>query len=281
MIETISWVLIAVGLAIILFSYAKYFLGGRKVKSEISAADEELDAGLIDPEANLNSLSLDQGLMERALHVKLPESQRSHSARLPTELDPIFDDLQPSVEISNSESYAEEVQLAMSPEEGEVLFEEPQRDLGETQAYMPMNDPEFTCLTVVAKAGRVLSGAAIKGQFEGRGLEFTDKRIFQSYFSDQPVYSVVNAVEPGYFDIETMEAMTTPGICFLLQLPGPMRDDVGFDMMLSDAHEISQALDAELRDEHGAPLTRNSLEETRARLIRSANERYGSNHDHA
>lgn len=276
MIDTLSWVMILGGLAVLLVSYGRYFFGGRRIKNE--AAEESEDLDLIDPHSTLSNVSLDPRMMERALHTRLPNGQREHSARLPEQLDPIFDDLSPSVEVPASDQYVDEMRDSMEPQlDPEMFDEDDAADILSPASYA--NDRDITCLNVMAKPGRVLSGAALKGQFLGRGFEHGEMRIFHSRFNQQTLFSVVSMVEPGYFDLDTMDSITTPGISFFLQLPGPLRDDVAFDMMLSEAHELAQALDAELRDEHHAPLTRNALEDTRARLIRSANARYGS-HDH-
>lgn len=276
MIEIMSWVLIGGGLVVLLVSYSRYFFGGRRIKDD---AREELDGEeMVDPEATLSNRAMDPLMLEQALHARLPDNQREHTARLPAELDPIFDDLSPGMEVRAGEQYVNEVREEMEPQLDANLFDEDDAaDILSPLSYA--NDRELTSLNVMAKPGRVLSGAALKGQFLGRGFEYGEMHIFHSRFNQQTLFSVVSLVEPGYFDIDTMDSMTTPGISFFLQLPGPLRDDVAFDMMLSEAHELAQALDAELRDEHHAPLTRNALEDTRARLIRSANARYGA-HDH-
>lgn len=276
MIEIMSWVLIGGGLVVLLVSYGRYFFGGRRIKED---AREELEGEeMVDPQATLSNRAMDPLMLEQALHARLPDNQREHSARLPAELDPIFDDLSPGMEVRSGEQYVNEVREEMEPQLDANLFDEDDAaDILSPLSYA--NDRELTSLNVMAKPGRVLSGAALKGQFLGRGFEYGEMHIFHSRFNQQTLFSVVSLVEPGYFDIDTMDSMTTPGISFFLQLPGPLRDDVAFDMMLSEAHELAQALDAELRDEHHAPLTRNALEDTRARLIRSANARYGA-HDH-
>lgn len=276
MIEILSWVLIGGGLVVLLVSYGRYFFGGRRVKDD---AREGLDGEeMVDARATMSNRAMDPLMLEQALHARLPDNQRQHSARLPAELDPIFDDLSSGMEVRSGEQYVNEVREEMEPQLDANMFDEDDAaDILSPLSYA--NDRELTSLNVMAKPGRVLSGAALKGQFLGRGFEYGEMHIFHSRFNQQTLFSVVNIVEPGYFDIDTMDSMTTQGISFFLQLPGPLRDDVAFDMMLSEAHELAQALDAELRDEHHAPLTRNALEDTRARLIRSANARYGA-HDH-
>lgn len=272
MIEMLSWLLIGGGLAVLLMSYGRYFFGGRRV-----ARDADEDAGLIDLQGTASNRSNDAQALEQALHQPSTEA-REPAAQLPAELDPIFDDLEPGVEVQGEVQYAERVRAEMEPQLDPALFdEEDAQEMVAPGGYA--GERELTSLNVMAKPGRVLSGAALRGQFLGRGFEHGEMRIFHSRFNQQTLFSIVNLVEPGYFDLETMDGMTTPGISFFLQLPGPLRDDVAFDMMLSEAHELAQALDAELRDEHHAPLTRNALEETRARLIRSANARFGA-HDH-
>ncbi len=275
MIDYVSWALIIGGLVVLVVSYARYFFGGRRVSKADSVTVQEDDQ--VDPHETLSNMGLDPELMERALHTRLPDNQRQYAERLPAELDPVFEELA-AVDMSSAGQYVDDAREEMTANLDADLFDEEEAaDILSPMSYA--NDRELTCLNVMAKPGRVLSGAALKGQFLGRGFEHGEMQIFHSRFNQQTLFSVVSMVEPGYFDPEGMDAMTTPGISFFLQLPGPLRDDVAFDMMLSEAHELAQALDAELRDEHHAPLTRNSLEDIRARLIRSANARYGS-HDH-
>lgn len=281
MIETLSLTLIVSGLAVLLVSYGRYFFSARRSKS---AAKDESDAReLIDPQTTLSNLSLSPEMMEQALHMSLSEVQPSqaHTAYIPAaeELDPLLDELLPEMSVQPDEQYIEEIREEMREE----VYEEASQHANtgyiehETPSAAPSthyaSDHEVVSLNVVAKPGRVLSGAALKGQFLGRGFEHGEMHIFHARFDGQTLFSVVNMAEPGSFDLGTMDGMVTPGVSFFLQLPGPQRDDIAFDMMLAEAHELSQALDAELRDEHQAPLTRNSLEETRARLIRSANAR--------
>lgn len=129
---------------------------------------------------------------------------------------------------------------------------------------------EVLVINVDAKTADHFQGVAIKQLLEACGLEHGDMSIFHRHEEDDllsPVqFSVANAVEPGYFDPENMESLSTPGVSFFMSLPGPKDYMKAFDYMLETAQCFAKNLGGELRDENRSVMTTQTIEHCRQRI---------------
>lgn len=256
MMETLRWVLVAGGVVTLVLVYGSYFFGGRRRRSFADPQDAALKT--LEDAATLSNATVDPSLIERALHQRdASKGGPSRSASPQTEL------AEPALDYATDE---------LTDEDGTLAWREPD---AEGVATVESDEPALTVINVMARPGQVLSGVALANAFESRGLELGEMGLYHLNHDQGCIFSVVNMVEPGQFDPRELHALTTPGVSFFLQLPGPLRDDVAYDMMVAEAYEVSKAIGADLRDDNHAPVTRTHLEETRARLIRSANARFG------
>jgi len=104
-------------------------------------------------------------------------------------------------------------------------------------------------LHVVAPEGQNLPADALYEQFMERGYHHGEMNIFHSMSEGTTVYSVARMVKPGYFDLDDMSTFDTPGISFILQLPGPVLADTAFEVMLSEAQGMAAELGASVLDD--------------------------------
>ncbi|MCB1837960.1 MAG: cell division protein ZipA [Alcanivoracaceae bacterium] len=114
-------------------------------------------------------------------------------------------------------------------------------------------------------------GRTLLQQLLEQGLRFGDMNIFHRHRqtasgNDELLFSVANALEPGTFDIDTMEEQTFRAITFFMKLPGPAKPLESLERMLTSARALAEALDAELRDEQHSVLTPQTIEHLRARV---------------
>lgn len=114
-------------------------------------------------------------------------------------------------------------------------------------------------------------GRTLLQQLLEQGLRFGDMNIFHRHRqtasgNDELLFSVANALEPGTFDIDTMEEQTFRAITFFMKLPGPARPLESLERMLASARALAEALDAELRDEQHSVLTPQTIEHLRERV---------------
>lgn len=123
-------------------------------------------------------------------------------------------------------------------------------------------------LYIMAKRNQGFSGQRLMQIFKDEHLLHGDQKIFHRFEpgSDNPVFSIASAVEPGYFEPSEMRQFITPGI--VLFFDAAQSDTVlqDFDLMLRVARRLTSYLDGELKDERHRDLTIQVLEHYQNRL---------------
>ena len=158
-----------------------------------------------------------------------------------------------------------------------TLFPEPPLAAEPRHAGMPAQSLATDAGTEEVLVIRVLARAS--GGFAGRELQeilklcdvrFGPQRIFHRTEEEKGQgavqFSIANTVEPGVFDPDAMDAFSTPGLSFFMQLPGPQKPLEAFDCMLETARSIAKNLDGELRDESHSVFTPQTVEHCRQRV---------------
>jgi len=134
----------------------------------------------------------------------------------------------------------------------------------------PIEPAEVVVINVMAREGNVFTGDDLLQVLNTSGLKFGDMDIFhqrQDNDSRGPVlFSVANILNPGTFDLNSMEEFTTLGISLFLALPAPTNNLEAFEQMLNVAQQICAALDGELRDDNRNIMTEQTLEHYRQRI---------------
>jgi len=129
---------------------------------------------------------------------------------------------------------------------------------------------EVLVINVHAKGEQWFAGQAIKQLLEACGMDHGDMSIFHRHEEDDllsPVqFSVANAIEPGYFDPDKLDDLSTPGVSFFMSLPGPKDYMKAFDFMLETAQCFAKNLNGELKDENRSVMTSQTIEHCRQRI---------------
>jgi len=131
-------------------------------------------------------------------------------------------------------------------------------------------DPLVIVINVHAQTNQGFPGLEIKKLLEACGLDHGDMSIFHRHEEEDllsPVqFSVANAIEPGYFDPNTLGQISTPGVSFFMSLPGPKDYTKAFDYMLETAQCFARNLKGDLKDEHLSVMTSQTIEHSRQRI---------------
>ena len=167
----------------------------------------------------------------------------------------------------------EQLEMGTFDLDGDVPGPDPEdasagEDSGEEE---PKPETLVVILTVLARKGERIEGAALRAALEAQGLRYGDDRIFHRYpdaapASVGPLFSAVNIVEPGVFELETMDSMHTPGMGLFMRLPGPKDPGDAFAKMVEAARELAGALGAQLCDETRSKLTAQTLNHLREQI---------------
>lgn len=126
-------------------------------------------------------------------------------------------------------------------------------------------------INVMARPRDEISGNDLLRALLSVGLRYGAMNIFHRHEQisgkGSTLFSAVNIVEPGTFDLNRMEDFRTPGICLFMRLPGPKRSIYAFDQLVESARKISNMLGADLKDEHHSVLTPQTIEHYRQRVL--------------
>jgi cell division protein ZipA len=114
-------------------------------------------------------------------------------------------------------------------------------------------------LFIVVNEDRTLSGKDIQTALTALGFEFGEMNIFHHFgtadlASNQPLFSLVNMYEPGYFDIERMDQFSTRGLSVFTRLPMHHNAEIVFPYMLEITRRLASRLGAGILGPDRMPL---------------------------
>ena len=122
---------------------------------------------------------------------------------------------------------------------------------------------------LMADKNKPYKGTDILKATEQVGMRYGSMDIFHFYesgnvASKKALFSMLNIVEPGLFDLKQMEKFSTHGLAMFMQVTQENDNELVFDMMLDTAWKLVEMLGGELHDEqHNVidPLIVNSIRE--------------------
>ena len=125
-------------------------------------------------------------------------------------------------------------------------------------------------LHVIAKGAETISGPKLLKAIGEVDMQFGAMNIFHHYGlgekMEQPIFSLANMIEPGNFDMNTIDTFETNGLVFFLCLPSPLDPEVVFELMLNTGERLAGMLNADLYDEKRRVITDNWITQVRTRL---------------
>ena len=162
--------------------------------------------------------------------------------------------------------------IAPPPLAPEIATQEPEINIPrETVDEIETTEPsEVIVLNVMAPDGSEFHGTDLMHVLITAGLKFGEMSIFHQRVNGDNkapvVFSVANILNPGSFDLNTMDNFYTRGVSLFLALPTPMNNLQAFDQMLDVAQQICGSLDGELKDDHRSDMTLQTIEHYRQRI---------------
>jgi cell division protein ZipA len=122
-------------------------------------------------------------------------------------------------------------------------------------------------LNVMAPSGRHFVGSALVDAIEACGMKYGEMQIFHYHQDGAAAFSLVNMVNPGTFDLDNIDSLSTPGISLFIQMPNDAGNGLAaFDQMLATAKQLAQQLGGELRDEKRSVLTGSAIDHIRQQI---------------
>lgn len=131
-------------------------------------------------------------------------------------------------------------------------------------------EQKVVVIHVASRDSGLYSGEQLVAAMQHAGLQHGEYDIFHAYTPiggrDVSLFSAANMLEPGWFDIDDIAEMRTPGLALFLQLPGPFDSLAAFEQMLKTARRLAEQLDANLLDARRCNLTQQAIEHIREEL---------------
>lgn len=133
------------------------------------------------------------------------------------------------------------------------------------------SEQKIVTLRIVARNQGAINGEELALSLRGIGMRHGKFGIYHCYEGsdeNKVIFSAASLVEPGTFDMATIREQELPGISLFMVLPGPVDGAQSFDLMMTAARALKQALDAELLDESGSTLSIQRERYLREEIIR-------------
>jgi len=121
------------------------------------------------------------------------------------------------------------------------------------QADISVPESQIIILSVVMPAHQQMSGAALLPSLLTLGLKYGEMNIFHRHQDNAGngavTFSLANMLNPGSFDLDTIEAFVTQGVSLFMTLPNATDPFVAFEQMLAAAKQLAVEFGAQLVDD--------------------------------
>ncbi len=160
----------------------------------------------------------------------------------------------------------EQFDLNDSPEPKETPEKQPE------QATRPNNQTmqqQILVMHLMAPKGEMLSGHDLQEAALKVGFRYGELKIFQRHLNEdgsgEVLFSMANLVNPGTFDLNTINEMTTPGVTLFMALDDLEDPVAAFEVMTGSVDILSETLGLSVLDETRSSMTRQTIDHYRQR----------------
>ncbi len=130
--------------------------------------------------------------------------------------------------------------------------------------------PEVLALSVVMPQNQVMHGASLLPLLLTLGLKYGEMNIFhrhQDNAGNGPVtFSLANMMNPGSFDLDSIETFATQGITLFMMLPNAGNAFDVYRQMLSAAKQVSEEFSAQILDDKRNVMTKQTEQHYESRI---------------
>jgi len=133
------------------------------------------------------------------------------------------------------------------------------------------NADELVVISVLSRDPEGFDGDKLLELMMACGLRYCRAMgVFNRFETESPnselQFSMVNVLKSGTFPIEEMDEFVTPGITFLMPLPGAVDSSAAFEAMVETAMVVVRHMGGELKDENRSVMTAQTIEFARQRV---------------
>lgn len=195
--------------------------------------------------------------------VELPSLSAADLSNLPeTEPEEIIAELEEEQVTEEEPTVATEPDAEAGPvvQEAADVGKAPPAMVREPVAEEPSPPPEKFVVINVLALDEPFPGQKLLELLLESGMTFGEMDIFHKLVGDEMQFSLASAVEPGTFDMKSMDVFSTPGVTLFMRVH-ELREPVQvLDDMLAVADAIALELGGEVRDETRSVMTPQTIE---------------------
>ncbi|HET8791357.1 MAG TPA: cell division protein ZipA [Modicisalibacter sp.] len=129
---------------------------------------------------------------------------------------------------------------------------------------------EVIVISVMARNEEGFSGPDLLNLMLACGLRYSEMGIFLRYETEDAdsdlQFAMVDVVKPGTFNLEALDDFATPGVTFLMPLPGAQDSAAAFEAMVETAMVLVRNMGGELKDENRSVMTAQTVGFARQRV---------------
>tara|TARA_R110001583_G_scaffold21308_6_gene80914 strand:+ start:3677 stop:4744 length:1068 start_codon:yes stop_codon:yes gene_type:complete len=123
-------------------------------------------------------------------------------------------------------------------------------------------EPKIIILSVVMPAHQQMSGAALLPSLLTLGMKYGEMNIFHRHQDNAGngavTFSLANMLNPGSFELDTMETFVTQGVSLFMTLPNATDPFIAFEQMLAAAKQLATEFKAQLVDDKRNIMTKHT-----------------------
>ncbi|NQY89250.1 MAG: cell division protein ZipA [Colwellia sp.] len=117
----------------------------------------------------------------------------------------------------------------------------------------PVLETQVIILSVVMPAHQQMSGAVLLPSLLTLGMKYGEMNIFHRHQDNAGngavTFSLANMLNPGSFELDTMETFVTQGVSLFMTLPNASDPFAAFEQMLAAAKQLAAEFSAQLVDD--------------------------------
>ena len=121
-------------------------------------------------------------------------------------------------------------------------------------------DAQVIILSVVMPDNHQMSGAALLPSLLTLGMKYGEMNIFHRHQDNAGngavTFSLANMINPGSFELDTMETFVTQGVSLFMTLPNAGDSFAAFEQMLLAAKQLATEFNAQLLDDKRNVMTK-------------------------
>ncbi|WP_019025986.1 cell division protein ZipA [Colwellia piezophila] len=196
------------------------------------------------------------------------QTKKSTEPKVPVHIEPLYE--QPVTQAKPARTPISRVnktssKTSLKRDQMEIDFEHQQTKQATVQATEPKKVPgkietQVIILSVVMPVNQQMFGAALLPSLLTLGLKYGEMNIFHRHEDNagngKVTFSLANIMNPGSFDLDTMESFATRGVSLFMTLPNAGDSFYVFEQMLNAAKQLAQEFNAQVLDDKRNVMTK-------------------------